>query len=505
MARGRAYNFQSFARGLNTADSVFGLADGFRNDPTGRGAECRDCLNVISRTRGSIRKRPGSSLFANIGAAVTPLDVSVVAEDAAPTLIFGNSDGTVRASSAAGAISTVKTAQSTTAGWRWVKGPTVGGQGPYFGMNGTNTPQQWAGSGAAATWTITGQPSLQGKFMVIAGNRLWVAGDPANPYSVSWSDPGDFTSFPAANVTKFDPFDGQQITGLGTLGPYVVVFKQSRIYVIYDLTTSANRRLSDKAGTLSPGTIVPTEQGLFFLDPDRGVMVTDGQGVRRIGEQIQPTFDRAARAAKQAATAAFVGAHYYLCVALDGGSTFYLIDYDTELDSWWLHTTNAKFVCAWDYGSGRTLIGAGGPITGRANGGLLHLMDSTTFSDEGTAFTSKWSGPFHDFAVPHLQKRIREVHVIGKGTIDVFYATEFDQSRGSFDKSIGLGVLSDGSTFAGANNFAGVGTFGGGVTLGFDRMYSLGRARAWSLTFTDTASLDWEIDSYVMLVDVAQD
>lgn len=492
MARGRAYRFRRFARGLNTADGPYGLTDGYRDDPGARGSEARDVLNVVSQHRGNVRKRPGSSTF-KLRAGLK--DLVAVDSDSAGIMLGSTTAGALFAYDELGVETSIAAGLSTTATWTWRHLPAIGGQGPYLGMNGTDTPRYVTAALATGSWTASSGTVPNGRFTAYAGNRLWVGGATSDTYGVYFSEIGDPRNWPVANITRFDPEDGQPVTALGVSGPYVLVFKERAIYAIYDLDTSANRKVTDQAGTLSPKSIASTDRGTFFLDAERGVMVTDGNGARRVSEQIQPTLDRISDSDKPAAVGVWWKNHYYLSCTLDG-LTRVVLDYDTELDSWWIHSHTTTALTVFDRGSGAELYGAN--VTG-----VARLMVPGLTTDEGVIYRSYWSGPFHDFGSPDLQKRCRALQLDGRGTADVYTLSDFYNGQGSVEGTADF--VGTQSTFGGDGLFGGAGLFGGGVTIGEDTLFSLGVGRVWSLTVGNETSDDWELDGYVFRMDERRD
>src|SRR3954470_11635883 len=93
MARGqKAYRFARFGRGLNTADGVFGLHEGYEDDPQGKGSECRAVKNVVSLHRGNISKRAGCALLAH-DASRTYKDMSIVGAGASSFALCSSTAG----------------------------------------------------------------------------------------------------------------------------------------------------------------------------------------------------------------------------------------------------------------------------------------------------------------------------------------------------------------------------------------------------------------------------
>jgi hypothetical protein len=497
MARGRPYRFAHFGQGFNNADGPYSLREGYADDPGQKGAEARALLNVVSRHRGNISQRDGCiSLFDLGGVKATEFfkDISAIGNDSSSFLVLSSTAGKLYAVSSALAVSAALTiGLSVTAPWTFLRMPVIGGtQGPAFGMNGADTPRETDGTvGGTGTWTATSGALPNGTLMAYHENTLWVAGVPATTYSLFWSAVGDPTAWPAANVTKFNPDDGLPLTALASQGPYLLVFKERGIWRVYDSQTSANVKFADNAGTLSPRSVVPTEMGCFFLDPSRGVMLTDGQTTKRVSEQIQPYLNQIAAADLPSVTAAFVRRHYYLTVKVNGVRR--TLDYDTELDSWWVHSPTMAAVALWDRGADPEPIGINATV-----GECWQLFKDGQRGDLAAPYESYWSGPYHAFGAPHLGKRCNRVSFDGRGAVDIYASTDFDDTTGGFEGH--LNPTQDGSLFAGAGNFGGVGNFAGGVAVGQQELYSLGVARSWSLTFYSSSLSYWEIDAYTMLM-----
>jgi hypothetical protein len=120
-------------------------------------------------------------------------------------------------------------------------------------------------------------------------DRVRAVADPGS--TLVFSDIGNPRAWPAANVVQFDPNDGDSITGLGTIGPYLLVFKRRKTWVVTDLDTGANRRLSGDTGCAAGRSIVETPLGTFFLTQDKGVYLTNGSSLEPMSDVIRPTLD----------------------------------------------------------------------------------------------------------------------------------------------------------------------------------------------------------------------
>lgn len=329
MARGRPFRFARFGRGLNTTDGPYSLREGYEDDPSGLGAEARDLLNVVSSHRGNVRRRDGCTPVGvptlsgatdgfSVGERVLSLDpIGAGGESFA---IVATTLGALLVVPASAPRSTVAiaTGKSTTAPWVFKRLTVQSSLGPAYGMNGTDTPLETDGTVAGTgTWDATAGSVPNGTVMAYHENRLLVAGVDAFPYrlySCAPGNPRDWDTSGNAWALDIAPDDGLPTTAVCSSGPYAVVFKERGIWVVYDAETGANRKVVDGVGTISPRSVVATDQGLFFFDPEQGVMVFDGREARPVSRQIDATLGAIAKADKREACGAYVDGHYYLSV-----------------------------------------------------------------------------------------------------------------------------------------------------------------------------------------------
>lgn len=504
MARGNAYRFAHFARGLNTAVGPYALREGYEDDPSGLGSEARDLLNVVSRRRGNVSRRDGCVNVAALSDQTELLtSVSVIGQDSTSFAVCSTDDGRLIAIDEAdpGVVTQlVASGLSASAPWTF-KRATVQDttRGPAYGCNGIDTARETDGTGAGTgTWdadtgTFPGASGKGGSLLEYHDNSFWISGVPtASTFyddAVYWSYPGDARNWPAENVVRFAPDDGSPITAIVSSGPYLVVFKERGIWVIYDSTSGANRKVVDDAGTISARSVVAGKEGVYFLDPQHGVMLFDGQGVRKVSETIDLTLTDTPYTNKAAATAALWNGHYYLAFDDTYGRRVY--DLDTDTGSWWRHSPAVKNLAVWDRGSGPVLIGSTA-----TTGNLWELFRVGELYDDGTIFESYWQGPYHTFGEPDLRKRCREVHVDGRGTVSLFVNTDYAIGPGTLEASL---ALSPGATtFGGTGTFGGAGSYGGSGAVNEDAVYALGTARAWSVSVYSAAAQAWELDAYTM-------
>jgi len=332
-----------------------------------------------------------------------------------------------------------------------------------------------------------------GSLLTTWENSMFVSGVSAYPYRLYWSYPGEPLNWPAASVVDLGADSADPITALASLGPNLLVFKERGIWAVYDSETGANRKIADNVGTLSPRSVIPTERGCYFFDPQQGLMVTDGSMVSRVSSQLDESFKYLTVGQKSSVACAYWQQSVYVSVEEASGRAIYQLD--TQLDSWWKHSPQMTQLVTWDRGEGLQLIGASASA-----GQLVHLFKRGETQDLGSTFESYWSGPFHTFGVPHLRKRTRRIHLDGRGTVDVYVAVDYDLTKGDFQQRSAFSGPADGSTFGGAGSFGGSGSFGSQISIGEDVVYTSGIGRSFSVSIYSAASEFWELDAYTMLM-----
>jgi hypothetical protein len=379
----------------------------------------------------------------------------------------------------------------------------------------------------------------KGKYMIFAGNRIWMTGISSDPSAVWFSElvsigeggaQGDPTAWPKTNVVRFDSSDGKPITGIGLAGPYVVVFKERKTWVIHDLNTGANRRIADTIGCVSHRSIVETTGGTFFLTADAGVYVLEGSRLQELSYKVRPTILGINQEKREQATGAYFGNHYYVSFPSGTSATNNrTLDYDAQLKTWWLHDVVANQWAVWEP-SGETNLYAARP---GASKGVIRAFVPGVFTDveenyagaEGLA--AYWKGawlPFYMFIfrhrvkTPQLKKRLRMIHLDGSGEVIPTVYKEFEiagtqmagvpGAKPETEPELPIKFSAGEQLFANTNEeqiFGGelfqglVEIFGGATVTQGARIYSLGTADVWSIAFGNSTSADFQIDSYTTM------
>ena len=492
--------YTDFSGGLNTKDAPYLLTDN----------QARDLSNVQGTTAGAIVKRNGLVTFSTPADTLTSL---FPLEDVSPIQLVGAGGTSLYAISTGGTPTVIKTGLTSGARWEFVQISAQAGAGPLWGMNGTDTPQQWNGvAGTTSSWVASSGTVPNGKYMTTAGNRVWVTGVSGFPSRVYWSDldtNGGAASWPAANVLDLDPNDGQPITGIGHVGPYLMVTKARKLFIITNLDTGANRRLSDQVGCVAHRTIQPAPEGTYFLSEDRGVYLTNGTTLTPLSDQIQPTIDSIEAGLIGQAVAAYYKGHYYLSLPMTSSSNDTILDFDSTLSSktavsWWKHTFGSNQFCVWHPG------GVAGLYSAKATSNIVDQAFAPNVTvDNGTPFTWVWRGPWQSptfyrrrrYPTPYFKKRFRQVRLDGTGTVNFSVGTNFSggevlRMANVFMPANSIYGAADGTTFGAADGSL----FGDHGSIGQVKIYSIGVYNAISMVFGATSTTSDALYSYLLVI-----
>ena len=440
---------------------------------------------------------------------------SLASSEASGSFLVGAASTFLYSVSTGGTVTQIASGLTSGKRWEWVSAVSAGApaQGPLFGMNGTDTPQQWSGSGNTAAWTATdtGGTVPNGTMCIYHQNQVFVAGTTSNPSRLYWSAVGDPTGWNPANLKgagfmDFDPQDGQAISGLGRVGPYVLVCKPRKLFILADPASATVRRLSDNVGCVAHRSIATGPEGTYFLAEDRGVYVTNGSKLTPISDKIQPTIDSLSGSRSQVA-GAYINAHYYLSVPLNSGTNDTTLDFDAKLDSWWKHTFGSNQFAIWHPSGTAQLFSA------KATAAVVdQCFAPGVWQDNGSNFTWVWRGPWQSptfyrrrrFPTPYFRKRLRQIRVDGSGTVDFSLAKDFAQVEALVEAD----VFNSAAQLAAVGTFAGSGYFGGvdgsmwGSAAGAQRakLFGQGVANAFSVVFSATSSTQDVVYSYTLMI-----
>ncbi len=519
--RGKAFVFSDFRGGINAEAAPYAV------DAT----EARAGINMHSSPIGSVKKRNGFQTFSSPTRRLYSL---FPYDDGSNVFLIGvGDDGTnkdIYKISTSGTATSIKGAATVSAGIRWeaVQAPpstAVAGQGPIYMSNGVDTPLQWTGSGNVAAWTGNGSGAgttggvPKAKYLTYHDNRVFAAHATATEVTKStvWAsqlaDASDWTTSTGWS-TQVDPEDGEYISGLGVVGPYVLVTKPRKLFVITDTNAGTYRKISDSIGCAANRSIVSSDLGTFFLGSDRRIYVTDGSSISDISANIKPELDAIAGSKIANSSGVYHDGRYYLSVPVSSENER-ILEYDTRNASWWVHTiyldsSTTTGVNDWAIINPSTTVDLYAAGAASATPRVFTAFKPNIFYDRGNgdsevAYTSNWITGWNTYGQPHIRKIIRQIRADALGTMNLYTARKFGTSY-TTEENLAWELSDEGTTtFGGTGLFGGVGTFGDATVVQERRFYTPGTSRAWSLKFESVDTQDFELYSYTVAVDMRKD
>jgi hypothetical protein len=423
--RGRPLQYRDFSGGLNLRAGAYGLAEN----------EAALVRNFRPTVRGSLRSRQGdTNILDSADLTSNPISalyrVNALSAGTADDLIIGMANGNIyRYTSGVGA--TLASAFGTTI-YDIIEAPTSGGQGPIYGTT-TAANVYMTAAGVVGGWTAsTGTLPTAAKYLAYVGNRVWAAGlfsygavvDPGS--ALVFSNLGDPRDWPAANIVMFDPNDGEAITGIAEVGAGLLVFKQSKAWLVYDLDTGANRPLGLGIGCVSHRSIVQTPQGTVWAGVKQ-VWISDGTSVRPLGDDLvsaspstTPGIETYLKPGADL-SATYHDDRYLLSgQSVSGGATtvYPVFEYDFASKSWWQHTTLGGLLASAQTDGTAPRLWAGGHAR------LDRMFDSGAWlTASGGALDRSWYGPYHTLGPG--KERLRGVEIEGSGMVGVAAVPDF--------------------------------------------------------------------------------
>jgi hypothetical protein len=426
--RGRPLQYRDFSGGLNLRAGAYGLAEN----------EAALLRNFRPTARGSLKSRQGDTNILDSGdigsGAISGIfRVGALSAGTADDLIIGMDSGNIyRYTSGSGATLLYGAGPSFSI-YDVIEAPTSGGQGPIYATSSAGNLYMTTVP-AVNLWTAsTGTLPAAAKYLAYVGNRAWAAGmtgygaltDAGS--ALVFSNLGDPRDWPAANVVQFDPHDGEAITGIGEVGAGLLVFKQSKAWLVYDLDTGANRPLGLGVGCVSHRSIIQTPQGTIWAG-NKQVWISDGTSVRPLGDEMISADPSALPGIETyllpgaSLSAAYHDDRYLLSgqsVSGGGATTVYpIFEYDFATKSWWQHTTLGGLLVSAQTDGTAPRLWAGGHAR------LDRMFDSGAWlTAGGGALDRSWYGPYHTLGPG--KERLRGVEIEGSGMVGVAAVPDF--------------------------------------------------------------------------------
>lgn len=516
--------------------------------------------STFTKGYAAIATDPGAGRFKNfavgeMGAPTSEVELTSIAPVTVEGVTYLVAAGSTKLFSINAGAEVTEIGSGFTSGAHWTvvqapKGTKKTG-GPVYLTNGKDKPQFWSGAAkgtAVAEWVgEEGETYYEdagskkhvpnGKYMVFAGNRVWMAGMSDDPAAVRWSElepvgeggeQADPTAWLKNNVVRFDGSDGSPITGLGVVGPYVLVFKAHKCWAIHNLDTGENRKLADTIGCVAYRSIVETTIGTFFLTADQGVYLTDGSKLQEVSYKVRPTILAVNPAQRENAAAAYLNNHYYLSFASGTSSTpNRTLDYDATLKAWFLHDLAGNQWAVWEPVTGEPGLFTVPP---KAKAGVVRAFVAGVYTDSGANYAGDgtlgawWIGRWEPFAyyvfrhrieAPFIKKRVRQLFFNGSGQIIPLVYRNFHVGAEQVPAVVGANPETE--TMLPVNFAQGEATWedpneeykwtgeqgllwGGETETGSARMYALGVANLWSFGWGNNSGEPFEVDQFTTFI-----
>lgn len=366
----------------------------------------RDCQNFISRTVGTLQKRPGQVRLNS----ASPLDGSVQGLYA---YYFGEELTTRRLIVGSG---------GTIAWWNfntlsWVELRT-GQQHTHPFMfetlvndlvcfSGVDTPWRWNGSVVS---DLADAP-VDGRFPVLHHEKLFVVPVSA-PSTLRWSDSFAPTQWPAVNFWNVSIGDGDDITCLRSYAGQLVIFKQRSLHLLrgHSLEDFRLDEVDGRVGCVGQFAAAVHGPHVYFVARE-GLCVFNGVRIINLTINAIPKLWRTLNQAQLHRAAVHVWDDYVWVAVPEGLSTtnnlvilYKIADNPQEGSFWLLRGVNASCFATFNDGGQLRLF------TGDTAQGFVNEQ-YVGHDDFGSPVHAYWLGKSFDQGSPEREKRARRVFV----------------------------------------------------------------------------------------------
>lgn len=223
----------------------------------------------------------------------------------------------------------------------------------------------------------------QVKYMLLSDNRIFGAGEEANPSIIFYSEPGKPFYWPAANWDEISRDDGDVITGLGAIGQTRYIFKQNSIWEWTGDAESvtpiraverpnASQNMTRLAvGCRDPRSLCAWGNTLIFRASDDHVYMLTSDNIIQLSRYIYPQVRAFGDGAK-----ACVHNDYYI---IKSGNRALVCDLRKGMFGWVGYDT--------DIGANSFLVDHNGYCLGSEDDQIIHYYNEALDTDRGADFT----------------------------------------------------------------------------------------------------------------------
>lgn len=152
-----------------------------------------------------------------------------------------------------------------------------------------NTPDTWLLQEAVLV-----DPVPQFKLCRLAFGRLWIANFNSNPGALRYSLPGKWGTFPKDEIIVPDASNAE-ITGMWSVAKGLLVFTQGSTFLFSENDSGdgfVGATIHPSVGCVAPSSIGSLANGVTIWLGQKGFYAYDGQSIKPISVDIQPTIKR---------------------------------------------------------------------------------------------------------------------------------------------------------------------------------------------------------------------
>ncbi len=348
------------------------------------------------------------------------------------------------------------------------------------------------------TVTAVGDPDApKGDCLLAWQNKLWAAG--AGSPRVAWSALADGTTWAAADYIDLREKDGENVVCLaGSSGVDVagrqgmLAFKNESAYRIIDSGTGEYVTLDTAVGAASALSAVGTNKRTYVIS-QAGIFSTDGLSpMREESERLRPLFTPGRLNFAQLAlfAAGTVNGRCYFSVP-QAAATANNLAFELHPKQGWIVPRSDAMSCYATYGKNDEYLVGGSPsVTGQ----VYRLLK--TGGDDTAAIASRWQSRWFEPS-DGLLASLLEMQILGRteGQADLTIRKDYDASGGearTLDIHASVGSWDTGLLWDDGH------LWGPTKIQEYQKVYSLGTCRAFSLIVEETSALVGTGTQYLM-------
>ncbi|HEX7073342.1 MAG TPA: hypothetical protein VF226_04820 [Hyphomicrobiaceae bacterium] len=404
--------------------------------------EVINCRNMVFRT-GVPEKRGGSQRYNAVSLGSDPVKgiVRFYRSDGTKRLVIGVGTTLKVGDDVNGTFSDIATGLTANREWHFEQWKDL-----LFATNAVDPLKQYDGT---TVTDVAGSPP-RAQFIVQHQNRLFLAGDPANPSRLYFSELDDHQAWPASNFIDIETSSGagDWITGLASSFGDLVIFKhRSTHLLIGDRQENwVRREIFPGIGCVAPRSVTTDGIWTYFLGAD-GIYRMRGTTLEHLSHKVNLDLLRSGNLSVAAAAVHdnFLWLTTPIESSVDNSEALTFV-FDLETKTWTIFSgIRAHAYAVWDG------AGDGHEITwGDASQGLVFFGDRGT-SDDGQPIDAHFTSKAYDLDSFTVIKAFRrfwiDVHSSGaKWTVSY----QIDQSGPGATMDMSSAIIgASGATFWG--------------------------------------------------------